>query len=258
MHTAIAEPTALARRPGAGVHAAVVAMAVLALVFPARRARADDFIVYAPYVTASQSEFELRGYRVTDGRADLGGSSAAELSVAHGFTSWWKAEVYLAEYLQAPGTPSGFQGYEFENTFQLTPPGEYWADLGFLASYERNTAAGARDALEFGPLIEKTFGRYAHTVNLVWEKQIGAGATRDYEFRYSYSGTYAVSQAFRPGLEAYGRPADRAYQAGPIVAGEINLPGSTADIEYRVGVVLGINAAAPHQTWLAQLEYEFL
>lgn len=221
-------------------------------------ARADDFIVYAPYVTASQNEVEVRGYRVGDARPDLGGSSAAELSIAHGFNSWWKAELYLAEYQQAPDTPSGFQGYEFENTFQLTPPGRYWVDLGLLASYERNTAANTPDAVEFGPLIEKTVGRFAHTVNLIWEKQIGSGASGNYEFRYSYSGTYTVSQAFRPGLEAYGRPADRAYQAGPIMAGEFNLPGTTSDLEYRVGVVFGINAAAPRQTWLAQLEYEFL
>jgi hypothetical protein len=235
--------------------ALITGLSLLGLIRPAR---ADDFIVYSPYVTAAQTEVELRGFRVTDGRQDLGGTSAAELSVAHSFTGWWKAEVYLAEYLQVPGTPSGFQGYEFENTFQLTPAGEYWADLGFLASYERNTTAGTPDAVEFGPLIEKTLGRFAHTVNLIWEKEVGSGAGGRYEFRYSYSSTYAVSQAFRPGLEAYGRPADRAYQLGPIVAGEFYLPGTTSDIEYRLGVVFGLNPAAPRQTWLAQLEYEFL
>jgi hypothetical protein len=219
-------------------------------------ARADDFIVYPPYVIASQSEIELRGYRYADARPDLGGS-AAELSVAHGINEWWKAELYVAEYQQSPGSGRRLQGYEFENTFQLTPPGKYWADLGLLASYEYNRIPGTRDALEFGPLLEKTAGRFAHIVNLVWEKEVGAGASRNYEFRYSYSGTYAVSQTFRPGLEAYGRPADHAYQAGPIVAGEWHVPGTPGNFEYRAGVVLGLNTAAPRQTWLAQLEYEF-
>jgi len=31
---------------------------------------------------------------------------------------------------------------------------------------------------------------------------------------------------------------------------------ATANLEYRVGVVLGINADAPRQTWLARLEYK--
>jgi hypothetical protein len=207
-------------------------------------------------VIATQSEVELRGYAYSDGRSDHGGN-ASELSIAHAFTDWWKPEVYVAKYQNAPGGPAGLQGYEFENTFQLTQPGKYWLDLGFLASYEHKTTAGTPDAVEFGPLLEATYGRFAHIVNLICEKEVGAGAGARYEFRYSYSGTYAVSKAFRPGLEFYGRPNDRAYQIGPIVAGEWHLPGTTGNFEYRVGVVLGINADAPRQTWLARLEYEF-
>jgi hypothetical protein len=218
--------------------------------------RADDFIVYSPHVFASQSEVELRGYRYADSRSDQGGS-AAELSIAHGVTEWWKPEIYVAEFEKTPDTRGYFKGFEFENTFQLTPPGKYAADFGFLAAFEHNIAAGLLDAIEFGPLIEKTAGRFTHTANLIWEKEVGSGASGKYEFRYSYSGTYAVSQAFRPGLEAYGRPSDHAYQAGPIVAGERHIPGTAGNFEYRFGMVAGINAAAPRQTWLVQLEYEF-
>jgi hypothetical protein len=222
----------------------------------ASAARADDFIVYSPHVLASQSEVELRGYRYADSRSDLGGS-AAELSIAYGVNEWWKPEFYAAEYEKTPDTRGYFKGFEFENTFQLTPPGKYVADFGFLASYEHNIAAGLVNAVEFGPLIEKTAGRFTHRANLIWEKEVGSGAGGKYEFRYSYSGTYTVSQAFRPGLEAYGRPGDHAYQAGPIVAGEHHIPGTTGSLEYRAGMVAGINTAAPRQTWLLQLEYEF-
>jgi len=228
----------------------------LALNFPPTPVRADDFIVYAPYVIESQNEVELRGYRYADARPDLKGS-AAELSISRGVNRWWKPELYLVEYMESPGSRGALQGYEFENTFQLTAQGKYWADAGFIASFERNTSANTPDAIEFGPLIEKTSGRFAHIVNLIWEKQVGAGAAGNYGFRYSYSGTYTVSQAFRPGLEAYGRRADHAYQAGPIAAGEWHVPGTTGNLEYRVGVVLGLNSDAPRQTWLARLEYEF-
>ena len=229
---------------------------IVVLTSPTSLIRADDFIVYSPYVAASKNEIELRGYRYADSRADLGGD-AAELSISHGVNGWWKAELYLLEYQQEPGMGRKLQGQEIESTFQLTPQGKYWADVGFLAAYARKTVPKTPDTVEFGPLIEKTSGRFAHRVNLLWEKQVGAGASGTYAFRYSYSGTYSVSEAFRPGLEAYGRRADHAYQAGPIVAGEWHIPGSTSNLEYRVGVVFGINAAAPRQTWLAQLEYEF-
>jgi len=243
--------------PSRRVGARAGCVVAVALLVAACLARADDFIVYPPYVVASQSEVELRGYQYGDSRPQIGGG-AAELSIAHGVNDWWKPELYLLEYQKSPGSGGSLVGYEFENTFQLTAPGRYWADLGFLAAYERNTTANTPDAVEFGPLIEKTAGRFAHLANLIWEKQVGAGASGHYEFRYSYSGTYALSEAFRPGLEAYGRPADKAYQAGPIVTGEWHVPGTTGNLEYRVGVVLGINSDAPQQTWLARFEYEFL
>lgn len=233
-----------------------VAVCVGSFLSAARAVRADDFIVYSPHVFATQSEVELRGYRYADSRSDLGGS-AAELSIAHGVTEWWKPELYVAEFEKVPDARGYFKGFEFENTFQFTSPGEYVADFGFLASYEHNIAAGLLNAVEFGPLIEKTAGRFTHIANLIWEKEIGHGASGKYAFRYSYSGTYAVSQAFRPGLEAYGRPGDHAYQAGPIVAGEHHIAGTSGSLEYRIGMVAGINAAAPRQTWLMQLEYEF-
>ena len=233
------------------------ALLVAALLGGARLVRADDFIVYSPYVVASQNEIELRGYGYADARPGMGGAGT-ELSISHGVNDWWKPELYVAEYQQSPGFGGRMQGYEFENTFQLTPAGKYWADFGFLAAYEHNIRAHVADALEFGPLIEATSGRFAHIVNLIWEKQVGAAANANYEFRYSYSGTYALTQSLRPGIEAYGRPADHAYQAGPIVAGEWHLPATTGNLEYRVGMVLGLNADAPRQTWLARLEYEFL
>lgn len=222
----------------------------------ARHARADDFIVYSPHVIDTQTEVELRGFDVSDGRSNYNGERAAELSVAHAFTGWWKPELYLAEYERAPGAGGKLVGYEFENIFQLTESGRYWADFGLLASYGHPKDGGPGE-LEFGPLIEKSVGRFDHRVNLIWEKQVGAGAAAKAEFRYSYAGTYAVSSAFRPGVEAYGRPDDDAYQAGPIVAGEWHVPHSSGNLEYRFGLLLSINAAAPRRTWLAQLEYEF-
>ena len=221
-------------------------------------AHADDFIVYSPHVNRGQSEIELRGFYSSDDRSAFDGAAASELSLAHAFTDWWKPEIYVVEYENDPGEHSGLVGYEFENTFQFTQPGEYRVDVGFLASLELPSIKDENNRLEFGPLLEKTFGRFDHRLNLIWEKEVGAGASRHYEFRYSYSGTYALSGLFQPGIEFYGRPSDRAYQIGPIAHGEWHVPGTTANLEYRVGLLQGINADAPRRTWVAQIEYEFL
>ena len=234
------------------------AFALCLLALAGTGAHADDFIVYSPHVNEGQSEIELRGFYANDGRFAFNGQAASELSLSHAFTGWWKPEIYVAEYEKNPGEDAGLVGYEFENTFQFIQPGQYWADVGFVASLELPNSKGENNRLEFGPLFEKTFGRFDHRLNLIWEKEIGAGASRHYEFRYSYSGTYALSGTFQPGIEFYGRPDDRAYQIGPVVHGEWHVPGTTGNIEYRVGLLQGINIDAPRRTCVAQIEYEFL
>ena len=89
------------RRPAAWRSAA--SMLAMLLAGAASVAHADDLIVYSPHVIATQSEIELRGYGYSDGRADIGGERAAELSVVHAFNGWWKPELYLAEYEKEPG-----------------------------------------------------------------------------------------------------------------------------------------------------------
>ena len=218
-------------------------------------ALADDYIVYSPDVSPGKSELELRGSHSDDGRADRR-ELAAEASVAYGANAWWKPELYLARYVDSPDSGRGLIGYEFENTFRLTPRGRYPFDVGLLAAYERNTRAGGRDAMEIGALIELERGRFSHRVNLIWERQVGSGGDRHREFRGDYAGSYRVHGGFRVGLETYARPADRAYQAGPVLAGEWRAAHADHELEWRVGILAGINAAAPERTVLLQLAYE--
>ncbi|MGH8282425.1 MAG: hypothetical protein ACRESE_01080 [Gammaproteobacteria bacterium] len=193
---------------------------------------------------------------MNDSNLALDGQWGTVLSVAHSFTDWWRPEIYLAKYKHTPAQGTQYSGYEFENTFQLTPTGEYWADIGFLASYEHNSPADNPSELEFGPLFEKRAGRFVHRLNLIWEKQIGGGATNFYEFRAAYSLSYQWHQAFAPGLEVYYRPHDDARQVGPVFYGEL-ASAQGNELEYSAGVVFGVNRGAPDQTFVLRLEYEF-
>lgn len=219
-------------------------------------AQADDFIVYSPYVVQGQSEFEFRGDSYADSNPAVDSTINYQFSVAHAFTSWWRPEIYVAEYQRLPGQGQQSQGYEFENVFQLTNPGEYWADAGWLASYEYHSVNGQPSAFEFGPLLEKQAGRFVHRLNMIWEKEVGAGASRDYELRTAYSLSYKWNNAFQPGLEIYIRPADNAYQIGPVFYGELASTRGT-ELEYSAGVVFGANRGATDQTFVLRLEYEF-
>ncbi len=223
-------------------------------------ARADnDFIVYTPHVVAGQSEVELYGYDFQDARPDLNTTAGYNVSVAHAVNSWWKPELYVGEFNRNPGGGMFLSGYEFENTFQLTDPGEYWADLGFLASYAHVKQPGQPGIAEFGPLLETNAGHVTQRLNLIWEKQIGGGASGRYAFRSAYSASYKFDYghtSYAPGIEAYYRPADNARQAGPVLNGEVRTAAGS-ELEYSFGVVFGMNSGAPTRTLLARVEYEF-
>ncbi len=221
----------------------------------------NDYIVYSPYVVKGQSEIELRAATFRDSSLVLDDLNGQVLSVAHSFTGWWKTELYLGEYLQLPRQPSNLMAYELENTFQLAPSGKYWADPGFLLSYEFTTHNGGPNALEFGPLFEKRSGRFVQRLNLIWEKEIGTGAQRNYEFRSAYSLSYQIRPWLQPGLEAYFHPSDTSpgtsvYQLGPVIYGEYAY-GAGNELEYSAGVVFGMNPSAPDMTYMLRLEYEF-
>jgi len=234
---------------------ALVVLSIAALCCTAG-AQADDFIVYSPYVTQGQSEVEFRSAYQQDNDPALSGTFDYELSISHAFTDWWQPEIYLGKFERTPETGNHLIGYELENFFQFTPQGEYWADAGMVLSYEHADLPGDVSSLEFGPLLEKRSGRFNQRLNLIWEKEFGAGAGGKYEFRAAYSLSYRINSAFAPGLETYLRPSDKSYSIGPVLNGELASANGN-ELEYRFGVVFGLNPDAPNAVWLAQLEYEF-
>ncbi|MGH8371370.1 MAG: hypothetical protein ACRETO_01395 [Gammaproteobacteria bacterium] len=240
---------------------AVVALA--ALLACAASARADegpvdfinDFVVYSPTVVQGQSEVELRSAGYRDSSPVLDGARGYAFSIAHSFTDWWKTELYLGQYQRAPQQPTNLVSYEFENTFQLASPGEFWADPGFLLSYGYSTHTGQANELEFGPLFQKQSGRFIQRLNLLWGKELGTGAGRQYGFRTGYSVSYAWHRGFAPGVEFFAHPSNDAYMAGPVIYGEQAFGAS--ELEYSAGMVFGLGRKAPDTTIMLRAEYEF-
>ncbi|MGH8370377.1 MAG: hypothetical protein ACRESC_05295, partial [Gammaproteobacteria bacterium] len=168
----------------------------------------NDFVVYSPTVVKGQSEIEFRAAQYRDSSLVLDDTRGQAFSVAHSFTDWWKTELYLGQYQRAPRQPTTLTAYEFENTFQLAPAGEYWADPGFVLSYEFSTHTGEANELEFGPLFQKQSGHFMQRLNLLWGKEIGTAADPQYGFRSAYSVSYSWRRGFAPGLEVFAHPSN--------------------------------------------------
>ena len=66
-----------------------------------------------------------------DQRVD--GERAGKIAIGHGMTTWWKSEIEF-EWEKEPAEDEGthYTEVEWVNVFQLSEPGQYGHDVGFV------------------------------------------------------------------------------------------------------------------------------
>ncbi|MDX2073815.1 MAG: FTR1 family protein [Alphaproteobacteria bacterium] len=232
--------------------------AVIAAILASQQAHAA-FEVRSPYVEEGMLEIETKNRVDFDSRSSEDGFRQHVIGVGYGFTSWWGAELE-GEWEKEPNDGYRYKATEVENTFQFTDQGEYFVDVGAKASYEFSHPPGAADKLEAVLLLEKTFGRTAHTINLGVEKEVGDNRSESTEGNVSYKLEYAYLPYFNPGFEYYsdvgelkhtGNFSDQKHRFGPA------LYGKALGIKYDLGWLFGLSKAAEDHVFKLNLEYEF-
>lgn len=252
----------------ASLGAGAASLAVLAgLAAAPRAATAGEYKVYSPHVEQGETEIESRSSYNIDDSDKVDGSRAYKLAVGHAFTNFWASEVYGVFKHGGGGGDTKLEAVEWENIFQLTPQGKYWADFGVRAEGEFPTRDGNPYEFQIGPLVEKAFGRTVATVNLYVERQFGSNAVHDTEFGYSARLRYRLNSFFEPALEAYGSPGyienfapsnKQRHQIGPGFYGQAHLGNGGQKIKYSAAALRGItDAGSPDWTLVTRFEYEF-
>src|ERR1700732_1351503 len=132
-------------------HRLLVAVGFAAIAFPA----SADFQVRSPIVEHRECEFEHNGSVTVDkAKSGLNNSQSYTNSIGCGITPFWKLELE-GEHGAPSGTNLKFNATTLENTFQLTPQDEYWADLGFFAEYSHSALTHQPNTVTFGPIVQK-------------------------------------------------------------------------------------------------------
>jgi high-affinity iron transporter len=247
-----------ARAVPATTAAGVLLVAALAAHSP--RASADH-VVYSPLVEYGEKAVELRGHYDFDGNDALDGGQKYKAEVEWAPMSRWRTEA-LVEYEQEPGGSLTATEVAWENLFQLTEQGQYWADFGLLAEYAHSLEHGGEDALELGLLAQKDIGRHEARVNLLFERDLTGGA--DTEIGYAWQYRYRWREVFEPGIEMYGEIGDAGHtgsfddheqQLGPAVFGKVRTAGGA--IKYEAGLLFALTGETPDTTVRFMVEYEF-
>jgi hypothetical protein len=216
--------------------------------------------VHLPTVVEGEVELELLGgYQWWRNNED---NRLRQLvgEVGYGVTSWWKTEVGVGT-TQVPNESYKLDEIEWENTFALTEPGQYWLDLGLFVEFAYDHPEG-RNAIAIGPMFQKEIDSVQANLNLFFEREFGAGvepAAVNYEWQLKWRG----DPRFEPGLQGFGtlgRTNNFGHETesniGPALFGQV-LTGDRSKLKYDAALLFGLNNNTPNTTLRFQLEYEF-
>ncbi len=227
-----------------------------------------DFQVRSPIVEYREFEFEHNGSVTFDHKPDLNKDQSYTYSLGIGLTPFWKVELE-GETQSPPGGNLSYQATTLENTFQLTPQGKYWADLGFFAEYSHGAPRGSTNTVKVGPIAQKEtpgFGSYnlLHTLNVFLEREVGPHSTSRTGFFPAWQSRVELHPLFEPGFEIYGsiddlgragKFKDQQYDGGPMFAGAYSF-APYGKVKYELGYLVGFTPATPRGTMRWKFEYE--
>ena len=242
------------------VAAALLIWGCFAVVSAARA----DFKVRSPLVEYGEFEFEHNGSITFDKKGSgKNNDQSYTNAIGYGVTPFWKTELE-GEWGAVPGQNLRYDATTFENTFQLTDQGEYWADLGFFAEYSHAASRADPESFTFGPLVEKEIGNTLHTLNLLFGKQVGHGRTDATEFIPAWQSRWRLSPYAEPGIEYYadvadldspGKLSEQRHWVGPVLVGAYRIP-SYGNLKYEVGYLFGLTRGTENGAARWKLEYE--
>jgi hypothetical protein len=231
-----------------------------------------EFKLHSPIVDYRELELEHNGDITFDRNSGKNNAQSFTYEFGYGVTPWWEPEIE-GEFETDPGGNQRFSATTFENTFQLTPQGKYWADLGFFAEFSHASGRNEPDSFTFGPLVQKQMSDILgldlgydtlHTLNLLVEKDIGLNHSEATPLSIAWQSRLRINPFFEPGIEYYGQISSIAgtsegtpvqHRLGPVIVGQYNM-FQFGKIKYEVGYLFGFNNATEQGAVRWRLEYE--
>jgi hypothetical protein len=228
-----------------------------------------DFKVHSPIVEYREFEFEHNGVTTFDKKkSGLSNNQSYTNEIGYGVTPFWQVEIE-GETEAPSGTNLRYSATTIENTFQLTPQGEYWADLGFFAEYSHSASRIVSNSTKFGPIVQKEASGFwnsqlLHTLNLFVAKDLGHNRSDDTGFSAAWQSRLRLNPLFEPGVEFYtditdiekpGKFAEQQHRVGPMFAGLYSL-APYGKVKYELGYLFGLTRATENGAVRWRFEYE--
>ena len=158
-----------------------------------------------------------------------------------------------------------YDAFEWENRFQLTEPGEFPVDVGFLTEIERPKDRDGGYEVSFGPLFQTEFGAVQLNANAIFRRNYRAAEDNPMRLNYQWQVKYRWRPLLEFGAQGFGElgqwnhwaPAnEQSHRMGPAIFGKYALGGRQA-IKYNAAVLFDVSGEKRGTGMRAQVEFEF-
>jgi hypothetical protein len=218
--------------------------------------------VHTPDVTYGEREIDFKIGTIK--RPNQYRESASSIGFGYGLTQNWFSEVYV-KYKRENGEGTFRDAFEWENKFQLTDPGKYPVDTGFLLEIERPKDHSEGYEVTFGPLFQTEFGKTQVNTNLLFKRNYQADFPNRLQLGYQWQVKYRWLQQFEFGAQGFGEVGDwdkwaardqQSHRYGPAIFGKIDV-GNRKAIKYNMAYLIDASSVTRSNTFRTQVEYEF-
>jgi hypothetical protein len=246
-----------------GTRAACWTGAALAALAQAPPASSAEFKVHSPIVVLGEFELEWNGLAAIDRK---GSPTSQTWALGYAVLPFWRPEIeFERDTVNGRGK---WTEVTLENTFQLTPEGKYFVDLGLYAEYSHSLLKDEPSAFTVGPIVRKELDLLGidtrHTLNLFLSREVGRNRTDATGFAGAWQSVWLASPLLAPGFELYdfiddlshaGRLNEQYHSIGPVVVGAASFARYGA-LRYEAGYQFGLSSGAPRGAIRWKLEYE--
>jgi hypothetical protein len=239
-----------------------VGITVLAALFTTYANAGSADYIYVPSVTKGEHEIDFKAGTIK--RRDEGRESAASLGYGYGVTDYWFSELYV-KYKHAQDHATGFDAFEWENKFQLTQPGQYPIDIGFITEIERPQDRSEGYEVRFGPLFQTEFDKIQLNLNILFQRNYRAAESNAMRLGYQWQAKYRWLPELDFGVQSFGDVGElrhfaprrkQSHLIGPAIFGKFSF-GNRRAIRYNAAYLVDLGDKPHSNTLRTQIEYEF-
>ena len=157
--------------------------------------------VHSPIVEFGELELEWNGLATIDRKGSPNNALHSQtFEVGYAVLPFWEPEIEFER-----NTVNGrgkWTAITFENTFQLTPQGKYFADLGLFAEYSQSLLKDEPNSFTAGPIVQKELDLFGidtlHTLNLFLSRDVGHNHTNATGFSGAWQSVWLASPLIAP------------------------------------------------------------